>query len=138
MRVSMVPAIAVLGFLSLSLAPIHTIAQHVYPEWGNYPAKPAAIKIDFLMEACADPGGGERGMVPYFDCQSYVLGVVDSYRLLRNSIAKEKTVCLPENVTTREIVKLIYSTYRQEPFPQNRGAADVILEVLRKKYPCNK
>jgi alkylhydroperoxidase/carboxymuconolactone decarboxylase family protein YurZ len=90
------------------------------------------------MEACADPGGGERGMIPYFDCQSYVLGVVDSYRLLKDNIAKEKQMCLPENVTTREIVKLIYITYRQEPFPQNRSASDVILEVLKKKYPCSR
>lgn len=138
MRFPTVPAIAVLGFLSLSLFHAHTIAQHVVPSCCDYPAKPGGIKIDGLMEACAVPGETARGDIPYFDCQSYVLGVVDSYRLLKDSIAKEKQICLPESITTRDILELIYRTYQGEPFPQNRGAADVILEVLKKKYPCGK
>jgi hypothetical protein len=138
MRCPTVPAIAILGFLSLSAFPAHTTAQHVDPKCCDYPVKPGGIKIQFLLEACAFQGGAERGMIPYFDCQSYVLGVVDSYRTIEASIAKEKRICIPENVTTRDILELIWNAYPQWDVPESRGAADVILEVLKKRYPCGK
>jgi Rap1a immunity proteins len=138
MRSPTVRSMAILGIITLSLFPAYTIAQHVIPECCNYPAKPGGIKIQFLLEACAFQGGGEKGMIPYFDCQSYVLGVVDSYRLLRDSVAKEKRTCIPENVTTRDILELIWNAYPNWDIPESRGAADVILEVLKKRYPCTK
>jgi hypothetical protein len=43
-----------------------------------------------------------------------------------------------ENVTTRDILELIWNAYPQWDVPESRGAADVILEVLKKRYPCSK
>jgi hypothetical protein len=124
--------------LLLTFFPCISLAQHVNPKCCNYPAKPDAVKIQFFLEACAVPGETARGMIPYFDCQSYVLGIIDGYRLLKSSSPKDSQICLPESITTREVLELIWKTYPNWEIAENRQAGEVILEVLRKEFRCGR
>ena len=133
-------SIAVCGIIILLstafLAP-SVAEEHVNPKCCNYPTKPSGIKILFFLEACAVPGETARGMIPYFDCQSYVLGVIDSYRQLKNLIPKSKSMCIPADITTKDVLELIWERHPLN-MPENRQASEVILEVLQGRFPCNK
>ena len=127
-----------LVILLVKALPLISLAQHVNPKCCNYPAKPDGVKIQFFLEACAVPGETANGMIPYFDCQSYVLGIIDSYRLLKSSSPKENQICLPENITTREVLELIWKKYPNWEIPAHRQATEVIFEVLQKEFYCGK
>jgi len=123
--------------LTLTVLSSISRAQHVNPKCCDYPARPDAVKIQFFLEACAVPGESERGMMPYFDCQSYVLGIIDGYRLLKSSSPKDRQICLPESITTREVLELIWKSYPNWEIAEHRQAAEVILEVIRKEFQCD-
>lgn len=124
--------------LLVTILPCISPAQHVNPKCCNYPAKPGGIKIQFFLEACAVPGETANGMIPYFDCQSYVLGIIDSYRLLKSSSSREFQICLPENITARDVLELIWEKYPNWEIPAHRQATEVIFEVLQKNFGCRK
>ena len=124
--------------LLLTALPLISLAQHVNPKCCNYPARPDGVKIQFFLEACAVPGETANGMIPYFDCQSYVLGIFDSYRLLKSSSSREYQICLPENITTRDVLELIWEKYPKWEIPAHRQATEVIFEVLQKNFSCRK
>ena len=48
----------------------------------TYQAGAAGIDADFLLETCSVTGQTAYGKIPFFDCQSYVLAVLDTYRSL--------------------------------------------------------
>jgi hypothetical protein len=112
--------------------------DHVNPKCCNYPARPSGIKIQFFLEACAVPGETARGIIANFDCQSYVLGVIDTYRQLNQSIQKSKNVCPPADITTKDVLELMWSQYPNWNIPETRQASEVILEVLRRRFSCFK
>ncbi len=130
--------VPILLFIALSSLPATSYSQHVNPKCCDYPAKPSAVKLQFFLEACAVPGQTERGMIPYFDCQSYVLGVIDAYRKVKNTIPKQEQICIPDNITTREILESIWKKYPNWNVPEQRDASEVVLEVLRDKFLCRK
>src|ERR1035437_7108855 len=96
--------------------------EHVNPNCCRYPANPDGIKIQFFFESCAVPGETARGMIPYFDCQSYMLGVVDTYRQLKSSTSKSKQMCLPSNITTKDVLELIWEQYPNWEIPESPQA----------------
>lgn len=118
--------------------PATSFSQNVHPDCCDYPVAPDAIKIQFFLEACSVPGGTARGMIPFFDCQSYVLGAIDSYRIATRGMPPTTKACIPENITTRVILELIIKAYPNWDIPGERGASGVIFEVLKKEYPCGK
>jgi len=77
-------------------------------------------------------------MVPYFDCQSYVLGTIDTYRKLNKFTPKKDQICIPESITTRDVLELIWNKYPNWDAPEEKDANDVIIEVLRNEFPCGK
>ena len=118
-------------------APAISLAANVHPNCCNYAAGPNAIKIQFLLEACAVPGQTSRGKIPYFDCQSYVLGVIDAYRIQMGSAQfRGSQSCLGESISTRDVLESIWARYPNWNVPEGRGAADVILEVLPEVLHC--
>jgi hypothetical protein len=121
------------AFPLLSLA-----TEHVNPNCCNYPANPNGIKIHVFLESCAVPGESARGMIPYFDCQSYVLGVIDTRRQLNPLIPDSEKICLPTNITTKDVLELIWKQYPNWDIPESRQASEVILEVLQKEFSCKK
>ncbi len=54
----------------------------------DYRPGPGGITADFLLETCSVTGKTAYGMIPYFDCQSYVLAVLDTYRSMQGSQAR--------------------------------------------------
>lgn len=130
-------SIGLLLFFAAAL-PLISHAEHVNPKCCNYPAKPGSIKIQFFLEACAVPGETEKGMVPYFDCQSYVLGIIDAYRKIKDLTPEKNQICIPENITTKDVLELIWKAYPNWDVPAERDAGDVIFEVLKKEFPCKK
>ena len=111
-------------------------AENVKPECCNYAATKGAIKVQFFLEACSVPGKTKFGMVPYFDCQSFVLGVVSTYRQLNSQLPKSNQLCIPESLTTKNLLELILKQYPNWSIKEERLASEVILETLKSNYSC--
>ncbi len=138
MRERLSIAFSILLFVALSSLPTTSYSQHVNPKCCDYPAKPGSVKIQFFLEACAVPGETERGLIHYFDCQSYVLGIIDVYRKVKDTIPKREQICVPDNITTRDVLESIWKKYPNWNVEEKRDASDVILEILKDKYLCQK
>jgi hypothetical protein len=102
----------------------------------RYPRK--EVTLDGLYEACSVVGETARGDIPYFDCESYVYGVLDSYLAVRDSIPKENRACFPATLAPWEALKIAESADHldRKPYMGTKTAGPVIIEMLRKKYPC--
>jgi len=92
-----------------------------------------SITVDFLLESCANVGGTARGMIPYFDCDSYIYGVLDTYLRERQSIPKDQRSCFPEALTPAQVLG---DAWHLDVKLGTEGAAPALIEMLRKKYPC--
>jgi hypothetical protein len=113
-------------------------AENVSPDCCSYAVKKDAIKIQFFLEACSVPGETKFGMVPYFDCQSFVLGVVSAYRQVNSQLPKPNQLCIPESLTTKNLLELILKQYPNWNIKEERLASEVILEALKSNYSCSK
>lgn len=103
----------------------------------NYRPGAAGITADFLLETCSVTGKTAYGMIPYFDCQSYVLAVLDTYRSMQGGSATAAKLCLPPTITAREVLDVVTARFKFERDGQRR-ASDVILEALPTKFACRK
>jgi hypothetical protein len=100
----------------------------------DYRPGPGGITADFLLETCSVTGQTAHGMIPYFDCQSYVLAVLDTYRSMRNTGGNR---CLPAELTAREVLEVMTARFKWER-DGHRRASDVIVQALHSKFPCMK
>ena len=91
------------------------------------------VTVDYLYETCAAKGATARGMIPYFDCEAYVYGVLDAYRALRPSIPKRQRACLPPALPPWQALEDL--RYLQDK-AGTQNAAQALLAELPKKYPC--
>lgn len=87
----------------------------------------------FLMEACTVVGETARGMIPYFDCESYIYGVLDSILSRRLSPSQSSQACIPKSIAPWEVYAELVNTPRSQ---WNQSAVDLIATTLSKKYPC--
>jgi hypothetical protein len=141
MNTEIIGRLAVCGIaisLMVAVSELSMAEEHVNPNCCKYPARPSGVKIQFFLEACAVPGETARGMIPYFDCQSYVLGVIDTYRQLKYSVPKSISMCIPPDVTTKDVLELVWKQYPNWSVHESRQASEIILEVLNVRFPCNK
>lgn len=94
------------------------------------------VTIDFLYEACSVVGETARGMIPYFDCESYVYGVLDSYLALKDSIPQASRACFPRDIPPWRVLEdarpYVFEARHTEI------AAVAIMDALRQKYPCDR
>ena len=94
------------------------------------------VTVDFLYEACGNVGETARGMIPHFDCESYVYGVLDSYLALESSVPAASRACFRRDIAPWRVLEDV------RPYVFERRQADVaavaIIEALRQKYPCKK
>ena len=92
--------------------------------------KRESVTLDFFLEACTVVGKTAHGKIPHFDCESYLYGVLDAQLAARVAAR----TCFPERIAPwevyRELDTPITASQRKQP------AADFIVSVLRKKYPC--
>jgi hypothetical protein len=90
--------------------PLHTKNKH------------QVVTYDFLMEACTVVGETANGMLPHFDCESYLYGVLDAHAAL-------KAPALPAWKLYQELITVPRGQW-------NRPAAQLIVKILARKYPC--
>jgi hypothetical protein len=73
-------------------------------------------------------------------CASYIAGMVDYQNVLLGLgwLAKKDGWCLPEHVTTRQLVRVVVEHMENIPHEilNDAGAAQVSLALLN-TYPCN-
>jgi hypothetical protein len=94
------------------------------------------VTIDFLYEACSVVGETAHGTIPYFDCESYVYGVLDSYLALRDSMPQARRACFPRDIAPWRVLEdarpYVFEARHAET------AAVAIMDALRQKYPCDR
>jgi hypothetical protein len=92
------------------------------------------VTLDFFLEACSVVGKTAHGKVAHFDCESYIYGVLDAQLAARRSPKGAALACFPEGIAPwevyRELQTPVTAVQRQRP------AAEFIVSVLAKKYPC--
>jgi hypothetical protein len=74
------------------------------------------------------------GRFTYFDCQSFVYGVLDAYLKVRDSIPARKRACFPADMAPWQALVAADGLVATEK--SSLSAASAIIDVLRKKYPC--
>jgi hypothetical protein len=104
----------------------------------GYKVPKTGIDTDFVLQVCAlHPGETSGGDIPYFDCQSYLLAMLDTYKTLEPALPAKDKFCLPKDFETADVVKNLYAEYDYERDAQKR-APEVLLAYLHKTYPCKK
>jgi hypothetical protein len=91
------------------------------------------VSTQFFLESRATVGGTAYGMIPHFDCQSYIYGVLDGHLAVRDSLPKSQRACFPVGMSPAEALKAIDAARLKD---DSKRAAPAILNALKKKYPC--
>lgn len=123
------PITGILTVLMLSVS----IASATNPSETRNPRR--QVTVDGLYEACGVVGETAYGDIPYFDCESYVYGVLDAYLALRDSIPKEKRACFPADIPPWKVLEIAHSLILGKDSGKIAGPA--LIEELRKRYPCH-
>lgn len=92
------------------------------------------VTLNYFMEACSVIGQTASGIVPYFDCESYLYAVMDTQRALNPSLPAEMQACFPDDLPPWQLWASIGPDVPASDW--NRPAAPSIARVLRKEYPC--
>jgi len=92
------------------------------------------VTIDYLLESCTVIGETAGGMIPYFDCESYIYGVIDTYLSMRDKVNQSERACFPVSIAPWEVYNELLSAPR--PKDGTKPAAQFIIDTLRTKYPC--
>lgn len=116
-----------LALLSLMVMGPPVMAQHSRTH--------EAITVDVLLESCSATGQTAHGKIPYFDCDSYIDGVIDSYLEVRNNIPKPERACFPASISPAQVLTDANALESNLDAGKD-SAAPTLLRVLRKKYPC--
>ena len=95
------------------------------------------VTVDFLYESCGVVGRTAKGQIPFFDCESYVYGVLDSYLAVRSSLPQNERACFPASIAPWKVLE----DARALGIVDSEGsqiAAPELIEAMRKKYPCKR
>ena len=92
------------------------------------------VTLNYFMEACSVIGQTASGLIPYFDCESYLYAVMDTQRALNPSLPAEMRTCPPDNLAPWQLYERIGPGIPESEW--NKPAAPAILHVMRRAYPC--
>lgn len=91
----------------------------------------------YLYETCTVIGETKGGLIPYFDCESYTYGVVDTYKLMNKYLPKNQKACFPEKIAPWKILQdnqeFVFNYATQHP---RSSAAEALLQAFAVTYPC--
>jgi Rap1a immunity proteins len=94
----------------------------------------AYVSGNELWVACEAAEG--KGSVMDAACGMYVLGTVDTVRVLHDS--KQITYyCIPDNVTNGQLVDVVKLYLRNHPENRQYAGPTLIMMALKEKFPCN-
>jgi hypothetical protein len=96
--------------------------------------KRETISVDFLLETCTVIGETAHGMVPHFDCESYLYGVLDAHRAIRDALPKEQRACFPADLAPWQVYQLLLES--EIGAARDSSAAALVITKLRARYPC--
>lgn len=96
--------------------------------------KRESVTIDYLFESCTVIGETAGGMIPYFDCESYIYGVLDAHLAVRDSLKAKDRACFPADIAPWQVYEKILAAIPQTQW--GKPAAPLIIDALRVKYPC--
>jgi Rap1a immunity proteins len=115
------------GLLSVELANATNPSETRYPR--------QTVTVDGLYEACGVVGETAKGDIPYFDCESYVYGVLDAYIKVSSVIPGADRACFPPRIEPWRVLEMANpkpGTYRKD-----QSAASFLIDFLKKRYPCS-
>jgi Rap1a immunity proteins len=92
------------------------------------------VTVDYLYESCSAVGETAHGDIPYFDCQSYVYGVLDSYVKVRERIPKSRRSCFPDKIEPWRVLEM--ANPKTNSYSGSQTAASFLIDFLVKRYPC--
>ncbi len=119
------------AFILLLVWATHSLALN--PSDTHYPRE--VVTVDFLYEACSVVGETARGKIPFFDCESYVYGVLDAYLSISPYIPEEQRACVPSGLPPWKVLEDARPLIDEGR--ESKTAAPALIEALRKKYPCS-
>lgn len=67
----------------------------------------ATVTLDYFLEACTVVGETQFGMIPNFDCESYIYGVLDTYAATQTKLKKPQ-LCIPQILHHGKCMKLFW------------------------------
>jgi hypothetical protein len=108
------------------------------------------INMDNLLESCAVTGQTAGASPPYFDCQSYILGVVEAFQAPAQLVDESKQLCIPKNYETKNLLAIVWNDYEkiwdefqrtrnEEEYDRlvtRRSASEFIYASLIKRFSC--
>ena len=113
------------------------------------------ITLEFLMEACSVVGETAHGMVPHFDCESFLYGVIDAHAAIEATRGDARRSCVGHGIAPWQLYALVDDEfgddgevagapgfdatgprYRIARERWNGPAAPLLVEVLENAYPC--
>ena len=118
--------------VAFALLPV-AIANATNPFETRYPRQ--TVTVDGLYEACSVVGETAKGDIPYFDCESYVYGVLDAYVKVSSEIPRAERACFPAGIEPWRVLEManpMPGTYRKD-----QSAASFLIDFLKKRYPCS-
>jgi YD repeat-containing protein len=92
------------------------------------------ITSEYLYETCATVGETEAGLIPHFDCESYVYGVLDSHVAIRDGLPLRRRSCFPKDIQAWRVLNEIEADVLGKNGAGNAG--DAIIRALVQRYPC--
>ena len=93
------------------------------------------VTVDYLYESCSTVGETAHGDIPYFDCESYVYGVLDGYVKVRDQIPKSSRSCFPEKIEPWRVIEM--ADPKTSSYNRSQNAASFLIDFLVKRYPCS-
>jgi hypothetical protein len=112
----------------------------------RYAIAVAAILSCFLVsEANAYVSGNElwglceaggKGSVEEAGCGMYVVGTVDTFRALHDSV-QVTHYCIPDNVTNSQLIDVVKLYLRNHPENRQDAGPTLIMIALKEKFPCS-
>jgi Rap1a immunity proteins len=91
--------------------------------------------VDYLYESCSVVGETARGDIPYFDCESYVYGVLDGYAKVRDRIPKSGRSCFPDKIEPWRVLEM--ANPKSSSYDRSQTAASFLINFMVKRYPCS-
>ena len=92
------------------------------------------ISMDYLMESCTVVGETAGGMVPHFDCESFLYGILDAQLALRGAARSQGGACFPADIAPWQVYEHLVAMDRRGDWSQ--PAAPFIVDALKERYPC--
>ena len=113
---------------------IGVTSAHATNPWVDSRLPRRTITMDFLYEACSAVGETAHGDVPFFDCESYGYGLIDSYVSIRDSIPSADRACFPADLAPWRALQL--AAPLDTPENGRKVAAPIVIQALRHAFPC--